>query len=388
MGHLAQVTFENLTMEGPLRDPASRQLYQPAWTAAMQYSGQPQGWLTFTGPPGSGKSWLLAAIVNGRLDHQQPAWYTTTANLLDRLRAGYDPEQAESRDSAFEQLCSLPFLALDDLNLHNATPWAQEKIDQLLDHRHNHRRPTVIALQGSLNQVSDRLRHRMADPGQGSRVLPLARRGGSAAAKLGYLSPELRSRTLENFDPQGGPTATTAQRENLKRAWNSAKSYADHPHGWLLLSGPRGCGKTHLAVGIANRCSEKGVTNLRAFVPDLLDYLREAYRPGNNNAYSDLYDEIKDLPLLILDDLSLQGATDWACNKLDQLLVYRYDQGLPLVVTTVHPTSELADESPAIGSRLIDGSVVSAHHITAPNYRLQKNAPAKSPTGTYRGSRS
>lgn len=139
-----------------------------------------------------------------------------------------------------------------------------------------------------------------------------------------------------------------------------------------MLSGPRGCGKTHLTAGIAAGRAAAGLEAFRAFVPDLLDHLRSSFDPRSPDTYEDLFEEVKNAPLLLLDDLSLEDATPGAKNKLDQLLIYRYDQGLPLVITTLYTVPELEQESPALGSRLVDGSLVDTCYITAPNYRRQQ----------------
>src|SRR5258708_3516319 len=48
-------------------------------------------------------------------------------------------------------------------------------------------------------------------------------------------------------------------------------AYAIQPQGWLLLVGPCGCGKTHLAAAIANHCMDRGVPVFFITAPDLLD---------------------------------------------------------------------------------------------------------------------
>ena len=47
-------------------------------------------------------------------------------------------------DELFEKVCNAPLLILDDLGVQASTPWAKEKLDQLLNHRYIHELPTVI----------------------------------------------------------------------------------------------------------------------------------------------------------------------------------------------------------------------------------------------------
>ncbi len=58
-----------------------------------------------------------------------------------------------------------PLLILDDLGAHNSTPWAQEKLFQILNHRYNGRLPTVITANQRLEELDPRIASRLADLG-------------------------------------------------------------------------------------------------------------------------------------------------------------------------------------------------------------------------------
>ncbi len=92
------------------------------------------------------------------------------------------------------------------------------------------------------------------------------------ASNLGLLS----RMTFESFLPEGHGLNSEMQ-ASLRRAYEKASAYAQHPQGWLILKGGYGCGKTHLAAAIANECVSLGVPTLFLTVPDLLDSLRFTY---------------------------------------------------------------------------------------------------------------
>lgn len=54
-------------------------------------------------------------------------------------------------------------MILDDLGTQNATPWAREKLFQVLNYRYETRLPTVITTSSSLDEIDPRIRSRMLD---------------------------------------------------------------------------------------------------------------------------------------------------------------------------------------------------------------------------------
>ncbi len=179
--------------------------------------------------------------------------------------------------------------------------------------------------------------------------------------ELGLLS----SLTFENFNPVGHAD-TEEQRNSLLAAVDGARRFISDPRGWLLIEGTYGCGKTHLAAAVANACLDVGVPVKFVNVPDLLDYLRGAYSPSVEETFDDRFGEVRDAPMLILDDLGTQNATQWAEEKLYQILNARYISKKPTVITT---NLDLNNMDPRVRSRLSDLDLVRRLHITAPDFR-------------------
>jgi DNA replication protein DnaC len=176
---------------------------------------------------------------------------------------------------------------------------------------------------------------------------------------------ELKHFTFETFRPRGRMGLGEQQQESIERAYNQARTYADSVRGWLLIQGRYGCGKTHLAAAIANSCVDNGLPTLFLTVPDLLDSLRFSY-DSSEISFEKRFEQIRQAPILILDDFGTQSATEWAREKLFQILNFRYINQLPLVVTT---NLDLQEIEGRIRSRLSDPDIVAHIFIQAPDYR-------------------
>jgi DNA replication protein DnaC len=171
--------------------------------------------------------------------------------------------------------------------------------------------------------------------------------------------------TFHSFSVQGRLGLGDEQIQSLQYGLSQAQQYAAAPRGWMVLMGTYGCGKTHLAAAIANTCVEYGMNTLFLTVPDLLDWLRYSY-DSSDTTFEQRFEEIRNVGLLVLDDLGSQNSTKWAAEKLFQIIDYRYSRKLPLVVTTNLTFEDLDDR---IRSRLQDPDLSTRVRISAPDYR-------------------
>ncbi len=176
----------------------------------------------------------------------------------------------------------------------------------------------------------------------------------------------LRNLTFETFMPRGRLGLAPQLAASLQQAYNSAKHFAEMRQGWLLLTGTYGSGKTHLAAAIANETIKQSISTLFLTVPDLLDWLRFSFNPDSESSFKDRFAEIRNVPVLILDDFGTQSSTAWAQEKLFQIINHRYISQLPTVITSNY---HFEDFEGRIRSRLMDPELVTRVDILAPDFR-------------------
>ena len=399
-------TLQHMQFATFISEPAHLSLAQKlnlrrAVETCEHYAQVPEGWLLLSGPYGCGKTHLAASIANTLITEQVAVLFILVPNLLDHLRAAFDPESELVHDDLFEQVCAVPVLILDDLGTQRTTPWAQEKLFQLLNHRYNAQLPTVITTNQRLEDLDPRLRSRLSDSRLVNHFVMIApdfRSGqNSVQSDLGTLALH-QTQTFASFVAEREDLGAR-ERQNLKKVFQAATRYATDPEGWLVLIGGHGCGKTHLGAAVANEWQKQNMGEV-TFVstPDLLDHLRAAFDPEAAHSYDRRFDAIKKTPLLVVDDLGTESATPWAREKLFQLLNYRYDALLPTVITayaSIEQVGQAPDDvrirtdalEPWLQARIFDINRCQVCAIYAPGYRTSRGR-LDQPTSSSRGRRS
>ncbi len=144
-------------------DRADSDNLKRALELAQSFAAEPQGWLVFTGTYGCGKTHLASAIANERVRIGGSALFIVVPDLLDHLRATFNPQSSVRYDRRFDEVRRAPLLVLDDLGTESATAWAKEKLFQLLNHRYVAQMPTIITTARKIEELDPKIYIRLLD---------------------------------------------------------------------------------------------------------------------------------------------------------------------------------------------------------------------------------
>ena len=141
-----------------------------------QWLEQPEGLVTITGRPGSGKTHCAWAVVREyQREHDGARFELSTAFLLD-VAAWVGAYGMGGAVPALKQAARFPGLfVLDDLGAEKLTDFGQQSLIYLLTEREQWRRPTLVTSNLSLSEVSGRLDARIASRLAGGLVLVMQR---------------------------------------------------------------------------------------------------------------------------------------------------------------------------------------------------------------------
>ena len=349
------MTFDNFIAEGRGQLTAEQKANLTyARDCALRFAESPADWLLYTGRYGTGKTHLAAAIANYTLDHGGEVIFQPVPDLLDQLRMSYG-NTSESYEERFDRYRTIPLLILDDLGAQSPTPWAEEKLYQIINYRYVNKLPTVVTSNVNMREWDGRIASRLRDPLVNHITMqvpdyrdPLSGAGSDDEISILHL---LANRSFENFDSRRSEHLSDRAASQLARAYTEALDFAQNPFGWLVLAGPSGIGKTHLAAAIGNYRKQQMDTPIFVTASDLLDHLRATFSPNSTTTYDAVFDQVRSAPLLILNYLDTMNATPWSKEKMYQILNYRYQAQLPTVITLIKPVK---DVDPNIRSRLVD----------------------------------
>ena len=116
--------------------------------------------LTILGAPGTGKTFLTAAILNRLFSLREEVAYVTHRRFIEEIH--HAMQEGKTQHAIIPRYSDKKFLILDDLGSANCTDWQQEMILELIDRRYSNKDKTIITTNYSKEELKARLGARTA----------------------------------------------------------------------------------------------------------------------------------------------------------------------------------------------------------------------------------
>jgi DNA replication protein DnaC len=151
-------------------------------------------------------------------------------------------------------------------------------------------------------------------------------------------------------DLADGKTWTTQHSQSMKQAkllvQGFVRDYPGSAEKGLLLMGPSGVGKTHLAVASLKELIRRGHGGLFCDYRELLKEIQGSYNPASESTEMAILEPIRTVEILVLDDLGASKPSAWVLDIIGLVLNARYNERRVSILTTNY-FDEVANAEPA-----------------------------------------
>lgn len=189
------------------------------------------------------------------------------------------------------------------------------------------------------------------------------------------LAKEFMTKSFDNYQ--------TCNIQQLEDAKETVMQYARNFEKWrdtdansLMLCGQAGAGKTHLGTACSRKLIEEGIPVIYMGYREEMTALKA--KVTDDMAYSAEINRYKKAEVLFIDDFLKGKITEADVNIVYEIVNYRYNNKLPIIISTEKTLDDLVNFDEAIGSRLVEmcfGHIIifSGKKL---NYRLYRGGAA------------
>jgi DNA replication protein DnaC len=167
------------------------------------------------------------------------------------------------------------------------------------------------------------------------------------ALKLSGVDGLFRSKRLEDLK-----TTPTLQKECEKfvQNWQEMRK---NGYGFFFW-GNVGAGKTHTSTALANELMEKQLVEVLFLnMPETVTRVKKTFDAEIKTADAKLFDRMKEVELLVIDDLGVEKYSDWLSDQIYQIIDHRWKNQKPMIITSNQSLNDLGKfYKPQVASRI------------------------------------
>lgn len=123
---------------------------------------------------------------------------------------------------------------------------------------------------------------------------------------------------------------------------------------WLYLWWNVGAWKTHAATAICNELIERYFVKVMFVnIGEIASRVKNTFDNKSNKEDSQLFEEIKNVELLVIDDIGVEKQSDWLAEQMFLIINHRYEKRMPVIITSNQSLEDLSKmHRPQICSRM------------------------------------